>query len=106
MDYFNGITNDDFKAYFLKDLNCLDELTQFIYPNEMMEDNNVIDEHIMRCQSILGDYIINVLSENDKITVEKINELYEMKNKQLNLLFQPEMEFFYKKVKVKIINLG
>ena len=106
MDYFNGITNDDFKAYFLKDLNCLDELTQFIYPNEMMEDNNVIDEHIMRCQSILVDYIINVLSENDKIAVQKINEIYEKKRKELDLLLKPEMEFFYKKVKVNIIYLG
>ncbi len=105
MDYFNGLTNDDFKAYFLKDLNCLKELTQYIYPNEMLEGNSVVDAHIMRCQEILSDYILNILAGNDNISTEKINELFNVKRKELIPILSDDIEIYFNKVNVTIIEL-
>ena len=105
MDYFNGITNDNFKAYFLKDLNCLDELVQYIYPNEMLEGNSVVDAHIIRCQEILSDYILDILAGNDNISTEKINELFNEKRKELILILSDDIEIYFENVKLKIIDL-
>ena len=106
MDYFNTLTNDDFKAYFLKDLNCLEELTQYIYPNEMLEGNSVVDAYIIRCQEILSDYILNILGGNDNISTEKINELFNAKRKELIPILSDDIEIYFNKVKVTIIDLS
>lgn len=106
MDYFQGLTNDDFKIYFLKDLNCLKELTQFIYPNEMLDDNSVIDDHIIRCQNILSDYILNVLTSNVDLSNDQINLLFDEKKKELFSILSPDIETYFQNVKVKYIDLS
>lgn len=105
MDYFNGLKNDDFKAYFLKDLNSLDELIQYVYPNEMLEGNSVVDTHIIRCQEILSDYILDILAGNDNISTEKINELFNEKREELIPILSDDIEIYFEKVKLKIIDL-
>ena len=106
MDYFNGITTEDFVEYFLKDLNCLEELTQYIYPNEMVEDTSVIADHINRCQAILEKYIINVLNDTDEILPnDHIKYLLDEKKKELRPILSPLMYAFEENVKVNYINL-
>ena len=49
----------------------------------MLEGNCVVDAHIIRCQEKLSDYILNILAGNDNISTEKINELFNVKRKEL-----------------------
>lgn len=106
MDYFNGLKNEDFKNYFLKDLNSLDELTQYVYPNESIEENEIIDDHIIRCQNILETYILKLLAGNDDLTNDQINKLFDQKRIELIPFLLPDIEIYFNKVKVKIIDLS
>jgi hypothetical protein len=111
MDYFNGVTNEDFKSYFLECLNCRTELTQYIYPHEILEDNDVRDEHIMRCQNIINDYIFQtIVSFNNeqelKISREVIDSKYNEKSKEIYSLCLPEIESYFENVKVVYLDLS
>lgn len=110
MDYFNGNTNEDFVNLFLEVLHCRMELTQYTYPYEEFDPNDVIDEHISRSQSILIEIIYhsisNALFEN-KVSLNKdeIDALYQKKNQELTPVLNDHIENYYKTVKVDYIDL-
>lgn len=112
MDYFDGITTEDFVTYFLKDLNCLDELIEYVYPNEMaeeiIEDNyaNIIANHLRRCESILYTHIQDVLMSNYELSKEEINDLFNQKKNELKPILFPLMKEYADNVKVNYIFLG
>jgi hypothetical protein len=110
MDFFNGLTNEDFITYFLVDLNSRKELTQYTYPHEMTEPQDAIDDHVIRCQNILWEYIsvnaCNAAFEADLTlhTVE-LNEIVTKKQVELNPLFEPLITKYIEEVKVTYIDL-
>lgn len=86
MDKYNDITNESFVKYFLMDLHCRMELTQYTYPHEFLEDTDVIEEHINRCRGILSEFIGRSVL---KSTVKKLD------SKELNLLIEEKLNELY-----------
>lgn len=106
MDYFTGITNDDLKDYYLIDLHSRMELTQYTLPHEFLEPGHAIDDHIIRCQNLLKDYLLKLINDNDEnLDEEKCMEIYEAKRKELHSLINPASESYYEQVKVHYIHL-
>lgn len=107
MDYFNGITNDDLRDYYLIDLHSRKELIQYQYPHEFLEPGDAVDDHIIRCHSILHNYLINILHEyeEEELKAPKINEICEKKLKELFDILRPYDEEYFEKAKVTHITL-
>jgi hypothetical protein len=106
MDHYNGITNEEFKEYYLIDLHSRMELTQYTYPHEFIEPDKAIDDHIIRCQNILKDYIKNLIKENsENLTEEQLIEIYEAKRRELYPVISTINNDYYEKVKVNYIQL-
>lgn len=109
--YFEAVSNDDFVAYFLQDLHCRMELTQYLYPHEPIEsETDAIDEHIKKCYSILMDYIRQCINEAvyEKgliLKVDKINYIYDKKKEELFALITPLANKYFEDVKVTYIQL-
>lgn len=109
MDYFDGLTNEDFLAYFLLDLNCRMELTQYIYPHEFFEPDDAVDDHIVRCQNILTNYIRNVVISSGSdagmvLTTEERNKIVDEKFKELIPLILKAGEKYYNEVVVNYVS--
>lgn len=110
MDYFNGLTNDDLLAYFLVDLHSRKELTQYTYPHEMSEPQDAIDEHVIRCQNILWDYICGTVSNTayeSGITLHnnELNDIVSKKQEELHPLLEPLAMKYLEDVKIIYIDL-
>lgn len=105
MDYFNGTTNQDFIDFFLKDLNCIKVIPQIEYPNFAYDDTSAIEEHISKCQYILTNYIINVVSQNDDISTQIINELTISKRYEILTICENDIEACYQSMKIKTIKV-
>lgn len=110
MDYFNGLTNEDLLAYFLLDLNCRKELTQYTYPHEFMESQDAIDEHVIRCQDILWNYLYETVTKvaDESNIILRPNELesrVENKKRELLPVFALYIEKYIEEVKVTYIDL-
>jgi len=110
MDYFNGVTNEDFVSYFLVDLHSRMELTQYTYPHEMTEPQDVIDEHIIRCQNILFDYIreciLDTIYEEGLILKgDETNFIYDKKKEEILPLLKMHINAYIENVKVQYIDL-
>lgn len=110
MDYLNGLTNDDLINYFLVDLNSRKELTQYTYPHEFLEPQDAIDDHVIRCQDILWNFLYETISNNafeagNEISSNELNEIVEKKKKELNPLFGPLVTKYLEDVKVNYIDL-
>jgi hypothetical protein len=111
MDYFNGIANDDFIAYFLVDLNSRKELTQYIYPHDGIEPVDIIDEHTNRCKDLLSDYIINNINEaiyENAVIVkgDEVQYVYDKKKKEIFPLLEGLIMKYLEDVKINIIDLS
>ena len=111
MDHFNGVTNDDFIAYFLVDLHCRMELTQYTYPHEFMEPQDAMDDHVIRCQNILTDYVRETINEANYeqgiiMKGDEINYIYDQKVAELCPLIQPLIYKYYEDVKVTYIEFN
>jgi len=90
MDHIDDLTNEHLKEFFLKDLNCLNQLIHFQYPNNLFDEYSIIDEHIIRCQEILRSYIISELSDSSvedneihKIAKEKVHDILTLCEKEI-----------------------
>ncbi|UUW08294.1 hypothetical protein NLG42_19570 [Flavobacterium plurextorum] len=59
IDYFKGLTNQEFIDYYKMDLYSPIEITLYTYPHEFAEEDPLPIEHINRCRLILYDYIYN-----------------------------------------------
>jgi hypothetical protein len=110
MDHFNGLKNEDLIAYFLVDLNSRKELTQYTYPHEMMEPQEAIDDHVIRCQNILWDFLYETVSETDfeagiSLNSSQLNEIVTQKKEELIPFFEPIITKYIEDVKVTYIDL-
>lgn len=106
MNYFEGITNEEFRQYYLKDLHCTYDLVYYVYPNEQVEDDMGVDHHIMKCQDLLRVYIAMCFKDNDHtLTREERDDLCFAKSLEICKLASEETEAYYKKAKAKLIQL-
>lgn len=102
MDYFEGITNEEFRQYYLKDLHCISEINYLVYPNEDLEPDSATLEHITKCQTILKEYVGNFVMNNcemEKTSAER-DEIFFSKMRELYPLIVDETDDFCLKVKV------
>jgi len=63
IDYFEGVTNQEFIDYYKVDLYSRMEITLYTYPNEMTEEDPIPWEHFNRCKGILYEYLYNAYAE-------------------------------------------
>lgn len=110
MDYFKGLTNEDLIAYFLVDLNCRKELTQYTYPHEMMEPQDAIDDHVVRCQEILWQFLYETVIDTAfeaEITLayDEVDEILSKKKSDLNPILEPLIMKYLEDVKITYIDL-
>ncbi|MBS7253293.1 hypothetical protein [Flavobacterium branchiicola] len=63
IDYFKGVTNQEFIDYYKLDLYSRMEITLYTYPNEMTEEDPIPWEHFNRCEGILYEYLYNAYAE-------------------------------------------
>lgn len=63
IDYFKGVTNQEFLDYYKLDLYSRMEITLYTYPNEMTEEESIPWEHFNRCEGILYEYLYNAYAE-------------------------------------------
>ncbi|TDW46675.1 hypothetical protein EV144_106349 [Flavobacterium sp. 270] len=59
IDYFKGVSNQEFIDYYKVDLYSRMQITLYTYPNEMTEEDPGPWEHLNRCQGILYEYLYN-----------------------------------------------
>lgn len=106
MDKYNDIKNESFVKYFLMDLYCRKELTQYTYPHEFLEDTNAIEEHVERCKKILGHFIeISVLKSTvKKLDISDLNLLVDTKLNELYPLVEPHIKKYAQEVVVNYIS--
>jgi hypothetical protein len=57
IDYFEGVTNQDFIEYYREDLFSRMEITLYTYPHELADEDPRPSEHFHRCDLILYDYL-------------------------------------------------
>jgi hypothetical protein len=110
MDYLNGLTNDDLIAYFLVDLHSRKELMQYTYPHEFLEPQDAIDEHVIRCQNILWDYLFEKINEYSfesglHLSKSEIYDIVNQKKMELHRLFEPLVMKYLEDVKINYIDL-
>ena len=63
IDYFKGVTNQEFINYYRVDLYSRMEITLYTYPNEFTEEDPIPWEHFNRCDGILYEYLYNAYAE-------------------------------------------
>jgi hypothetical protein len=81
-------------------------LTQYTYPHETFEPGDAIDDHIIRCQNILRDYIYELIYESDnRMSKEEMTEIYKAKSKELFSEIDTISIEYFNKVKVNYISL-
>ena len=57
IDYFNGVSNQDFIDYYKEDLYSRMEITLYTYPHEFIEEDPRPLDHLNRCEVILFEYL-------------------------------------------------
>ena len=110
MDYFNGKSNEDFVRFFKEVLFCRTELTQYTYPYEEFEPDQAVDDHIVRCQSILIEHIMHSISDaafenKATLTKDETDNLYHKKMEELTPLLTEQIDNYTKDVNVEYIDL-
>ena len=63
IDYFKGVTNQEFIDYYKVDLFSRMEITMYTYPHEFTEEDPIPWEHFNRCEGILYEYLYNAYAE-------------------------------------------
>lgn len=63
IDYFKGVSNQEFIDYYRLDLFSRMEITLYTYPNEMTEEHPIPWEHFNRCEAILYEYLYNAYAK-------------------------------------------
>ncbi|OCB78319.1 hypothetical protein B0A79_12275 [Flavobacterium piscis] len=63
IDYFKGVTNQQFIDYYKLDLFSRMEIILYTYPNERTEEEPIPWEHFNRCEGILYEYLYNAYAE-------------------------------------------
>ena len=111
MDYFEGIKNEEFVDFFLQDLNCRKELTQYIYPHEQFEPEDALDDHIERCQNILKEYMREIVVENafdigETLQYEEYNDMIIKRFQEVLPLLEPHILKYSQNVKIETINFS
>lgn len=111
MDYFKGHTNEDLIAFYLVDLNCRMELTQYTYPHEDLEDENEIDDHVVRCQGILFSHMRAVvrgasIRNNIRLSEFEVHAIADDRIELLNPLLMDETFRYHAEVVVNYINFS
>lgn len=63
INYFEGVTNQEFIDYYKDDLYSRMEITLYTYPHEFVEEDPIPWEHLNRCEGILYEYLYNAFAE-------------------------------------------
>jgi len=91
MNPIDELTDEHLKKFFLEDLNCINDLIAFRYPNYLYDDHSFIEEHIRRCQNILRNYMISEHSEFD-IEDQELNSIIDEKFDEIMKLCEDELK--------------
>ncbi|MFH6935991.1 hypothetical protein [Flavobacterium sp. FlaQc-30] len=65
IDYFKGVTDQEFIDYYKVDLFSRMEITIYTYPHEFTEEDPRPWEHLNRCEAILYEYLYNTYENAD-----------------------------------------
>lgn len=105
MDPVDELTDEHLKEFFLEDLNCINDITAFRYPNYLYDDNSFIEEHIRRCQNILRNYMI---SEHSDLEIEdqELHSIIDEKYEEIMKLCDNEIQSLKDKADFKTIYLN
>lgn len=104
MDPFDELTDDHLKEFFLEDLNCINAIIGFQYPNYAYDDYSAIDEHISRCQNILRNYMISQHSDFE-IEDQELHSIVDEKFEEIMKLCENEIQVIRKDSAIKTICL-
>ena len=111
IEYYNGISNEEFVKYFKELLYSVTELTQYSYPYEKVEPQESIDDHIVRCQNSLFEHILHSVRESavnieDNIAEDELLFIYNKKKTTLLPLLTDLIVEYINSVKVNYIALN
>lgn len=109
-EYYNGVSDEEFVKYFNGILHSRMELTQYQYPYEKMESQEAIDDHIIRSQSSLFEYILESVRESVDQIDDNINEdetlfIHNKKKAEILPMLTDVIGNYVESVKVKYIKL-
>ncbi|WP_281631607.1 hypothetical protein [Flavobacterium luteolum] len=65
IDYFKGVSDNEFIDYYKLDLFSRMEITIYTYPHEFVEEDPQPWEHLKRCEMILYEYLYNTYESAD-----------------------------------------
>lgn len=107
----DSLENSEYVLRFIEILNCRMELIQYIYPFELIEDDQVIEVHISRCKnifkSIINHSIFNEFERSKKpLSLSEYKYLSKKMFKVLSEHIEPHISKYYENVVVKYINLN
>lgn len=74
IDYFKGVTNQEFINYYKVDLYSRMEFTLYTYPHEFAEEDPIPWEHFNRCEGILYEYLYNAYAAAQYQRWEQLKE--------------------------------
>lgn len=107
MKYFENLQNEELKEFFLKDLNTLNEIVDFVYPNNLYDDYSIIDEHIIRCQNILHNYIVSELTDSDEyLSGKEKDSMAAEKAREIFKICEPDIQALFENANITTVYLG
>lgn len=101
MDYFNGVTNDDFIKFFLDELYSKMEFVQVTPPGEEFEPDEEYGNHIKATQDKLDVKIKEAIRlKINNLSVDQETDIIEKKKKELMQILLPKIEKYITEIKV------
>lgn len=101
MDYFNGVTNEDFIKYFLDELYSKMEFIQVTPPGEEFEPDEEYGKHILITQLKLEDKIKEAIRlKMNYLSIDHENKIISKKKKELLEILSPKIETYITEIKV------
>lgn len=100
MDYFNGLTNEDFVKFFIEELYSKTEFIQYSDPEEEFDHEQEYGKHIMQSQDKLFDFIGKSIEESGNISEHEKAKLYIEKKKELIQIILPKIDEYITTVNV------
>lgn len=111
VNYFIKIPDQHLKEFYLKDLNCINNIIGFRYPNYKFENDDIENEdeffreHLAKCKRILKNYIKYELSEMDELEDPEIESLADKKAHEIYRSCDQEVQNVWDSLNMKEIHL-
>jgi hypothetical protein len=109
MDYFKGITNEDFKVRFLTELNSITEFIQYNDPDDFFDPEQEYGDHIIKCQQNQDRFIretvfANAAAAGISLTDDECSSIVQHKKAELFPLLHKSINKYIEIIKVTYID--